>query len=118
RFTLLAALAMIAGAAHAACQVQTLVTVPLQLSGGHVVLTVAVNDTEAAFIMDTGAEHTLMSEEAVHRLGLERDGWVASTIRGLGGYQQSPDALPHSLRLGGVTLRRRTLTGDTSVTVG
>jgi hypothetical protein len=119
RFTLVAALAMIAaGSAHAACQVHALVTVPLQLSGGHVVLTVAVNDTEAAFIMDTGAERTLMSEEAVHRLGLERDGWVASTIRGLGGNQQSPDALPHWLRLGGVTLRRKTLTGDTSVTVG
>src|SRR6202035_2909582 len=29
-----------------------------------------------------------------------------------------PNALPRSLRLGNVALRRRTLTGDTSVTVG
>jgi hypothetical protein len=116
----LLALLTVAGMARAAtaCQVQPLGTVPLLLSGGHILVTVAVNDTEAAFIMDTGAERTLMSEEAVHRLGLERDGWVASTTRGIGGYQQRPNALPRSLRLGGTALRRKTLTGDTSVTVG
>jgi hypothetical protein len=43
---------------------------------------------------------------------------VASTVLGLGGYEQRPNALPRSMRLGGVTLRRKTLTGDTSVTVG
>jgi hypothetical protein len=116
--TLLALLAMIAGTACAACQVEPLATVPLQLSGGLILITVAVNDTNAVFIMDTGAERTLMSEEAVHRLGLERDGWVASTILGIGGYERRPNALPRSLRLGGMALRRRTLTGDTSVMVG
>jgi Aspartyl protease len=116
--TLLALLAMIAGTACAACQVEPLATVPLQLSGGLILITVAVNDTDAVFIMDTGAERTLMSEEAVHRLGLERDGWVASTILGIGGYERRPNALPRSLRLGGMALRRRTLTGDTSVMVG
>jgi hypothetical protein len=115
---LFAVLAMVAGTACAACTVEPLATVPLQLSGGLILITVAVNDTDAVFIMDTGAERTLMSEEAVHRLGLERDGWVASTVRGLGGYEQRPNALPRSLRLGGVSLRRKTLTGDTSAMVG
>ena len=41
-----------------------------------------------------------MGEDAVRRLNLERDGWVASAIRGLGGIEQRPDALPRSLRLG------------------
>jgi hypothetical protein len=54
----------------------------------------------------------------VKRLGVARDGWVASVIRGVGGLQQRPNALPRSLRLGDLTLRRKTLTGDTSVTVG
>jgi predicted aspartyl protease len=115
---LFALLVMIAGTAGAACRVEPLGTVPLQLSAGHILITVAVNDADAVFIMDTGAERTLMSEAAVHRLGLERDGWVASTILGIGGYEERPNALPHSLRLGGITLRRRTLTGDTSVMVG
>ena len=115
---LFALLVMIAGTAGAACRVEPLGTVPLQLSAGHILITVAVNDADAVFIMDTGAERTLMSEAAVHRLGLERDGWVASTTLGIGGYEERPNALPHSLRLGGITLRRRTLTGDTSVMVG
>ncbi|HET7884207.1 MAG TPA: retropepsin-like aspartic protease, partial [Acetobacteraceae bacterium] len=34
------------------------------------------------------------------------------------GIEERPNALPRSLRLGDVVLRRRTLTGDTSVTVG
>src|SRR5262249_21231579 len=68
-------------------------------------------------ILDTGAERTLMSEDAVRRLNLERDSWVASAIRGLGGIEERPNALPRSLRLGDAGLRRRTLLGDSSVTV-
>ena len=74
--------------------------------------------SRATFILDTGADRTLMGEDVVRRLGLERDGWVASIIQGIGGIEQRPNALPRSLRLGSVTLRRRTLSGDTSVTVG
>jgi hypothetical protein len=92
--------------------------IPIELADGHMLVTVLVNDVATTFILDTGAERTLMGDDAVRRLGLERSGWVASTILGLGGYEQRPDALPRSLRLGGVTLRRRTLIGDTSVTVG
>jgi Aspartyl protease len=111
-------LAVFAGTACAACEVEPIATVPLQLSGGLILITVAVNDTDAVFIMDTGAERTLMSEQAVHRLKLERDSWVASTILGIGGYERRPNALPRSLRLGGITLRRKTLIGDTSTMVG
>ena len=39
-------------------------------------------------------------------------------IHGIGGIQERPDALPRSLRLGTTMLRRRTLTGGTSVMVG
>ncbi len=115
---LLALPAMMAGPARADCLVEPRGTVPLRLAGGVVLITVTVNDTDAVFIMDTGAERTLMSENAVRRLELERDGWVSTTIRGLGGNQERPNALPRSLRLGGVTLRRKTLLGDTSTMVG
>jgi hypothetical protein len=104
--------------AQAACRVELMSTVPIDLVDGHILVAVQVNDVDAAFIVDTGAERTLMGDDVVRRLGLERDGWVASTVLGLGGYQQRPNALPRSLRLGDVTLRRRTVTGDTSVTVG
>ncbi len=109
---------LFAATAQAACRVEPRSVVPVEVVDGHVLVTVQVNDVAATFILDTGADRTLMGEDVVRRLGLERDGWVASIIRGIGGIEQRPNALPRSLRLGATTLRRRTLTGDTSVTVG
>jgi len=107
-----------AAAARAACRVEPQGTVPIDAVAGHILVTVQVNGVAATFILDTGADRTLMGEDAVRRLGVERDGWVASAIAGIGGVQQRPNALPRSLRLGTTTLRRHTLLGDTSVTVG
>jgi hypothetical protein len=104
--------------AQAACRVEPRGVVPVDVVDGHLMVTVAVNDIAATFILDTGADRTLMGEDVVRRLGVERDSWVASTVRGLAGIEERPNALPRSLRLGTTVLRRRTLTGDTSVTVG
>ena len=60
----------------------------------------------------------MVTEEAVHRLGLARDEWVGTTMRGVGGIESRPNADPRSLALGGVALVRRTLNHDTSLTVG
>jgi hypothetical protein len=111
-------LCLLTAAAHAACRVEPQGTAPLGLVDGHVLVTVVVNDTTSLFILDTGAERTLMGEDVVRRLGLERDSWVASVVNGIGGEEERPDALPRSLRLAGVLLRRKTLLGDNSVTVG
>ena len=107
-----------AATVQAACRVEPRSVVPVEVVDGNVLVTVQVNGVAATFILDTGADRTLMGEDEVRRLGLERDGWVASIIQGIAGIQQRPNALPRSLRLGATTLRRRTLTGDTSVTVG
>ena len=107
-----------AATAQAACRVEPRERRAGRVVDGNVLVTVQVNGVEATFILDTGADRTLMGEDVVRRLGLERDGWVASIIQGIGGIEQRPNALPRSLRLGTATLRRRTLTGDTSVTVG
>src|SRR5579883_783964 len=115
---LLALLVLLSAAAHAVCRVDPQGTVPLDIIDGHILVSVQVNDVPATFILDTGAERTLMGEDVVRRMGIERDGWVASVVRGVGGIEQRPDALPRSLKLAGVTLRRRTLLADNSVTVG
>ena len=94
--------------AQAACRVEPRGVVPLDLADGHILVTVQVNDVPATFVLDTGAERTLMGEDVVRRLGLERDGWVASAVRGIAGIEQRPNALPRSLRLGPIVLRRRT----------
>jgi hypothetical protein len=118
--TLLLALTLllIPAAARTSCQVDPRTSVPVEAVSGNILVTVAVNDVPATFILDTGAERTLMAEDAVRRLGLERDSWVASAVRGIAGIEERPNALPRSLRLGSIALRRRTLTEDTSVTVG
>jgi predicted aspartyl protease len=107
-----------AAAANAACRVDQVSAVPIKLVNGHPLVTVMVNDKPATFILDSGAERTLMGEDVVRQLDIARDTWVASTVRGVGGYEERPNALPRSMRLGDVTLRRRTVSGDTSVTVG
>jgi hypothetical protein len=109
---------LFAARAQAACRVEPRSAVPVEVVEGNILVTVQVNGVEATFILDTGADRTLMGEDVVRNLGLERDGWVASIIQGVGGIEQRPNALPRSLRLGTATLRRRKLTGDTSVTVG
>src|SRR5579859_4942608 len=82
--------------AHAACRVTPQTTVPVDLGNGNLLVSVLVNGTPTTFILDTGAERTLMGENVVRQLGLARDSWVASTVFGIGGYENRPNALPRS----------------------
>ena len=107
-----------AAAARAGCVVNDKATIPLADTAGMITLPVAVNSTIGTFILDTGAQRSLVTEEAVHHLNLARDEWVGTTMHGLGGIESRPNADPRSLTLGGVPLARRTLNHDTSFTVG
>jgi len=104
--------------ARAACSVQQRAVVALQDIHGHLLVPVSVNGTTAQFVLDTGAERSMVTPAAVQRLDLKLDQWVATRMRGIGGIVEHPNALPRSLTLGGVTLERRTVTHDTSLTVG
>jgi hypothetical protein len=116
-FLLLAGLSMPLPAA-AGCVVDSKATIPLDVTGGAITLPLEVNGIAATFILDTGAQRSLVTEEAVHHLDLARDEWVGTTMRGVGGIESRPNADPRSLTLGGVPLVRRTVTHDTSLTVG
>jgi len=102
----------------AACVVDKKASIPLDVVGGIITLPVEVNATTGTFILDTGAQRSLVTEAAIRRLGLARDAWVDTTMRGIGGIERRPNADPRSLTLGGVPLVRRTLTHDNSLTVG
>ena len=105
-------------AARAACVVDNKATVALDVVGGTITVPVAVNGTVATMILDTGAQRSIITEEAAHRLNVARDEWVGTTMRGIGGIESRPNADPRTLTLGGVPLVRRTLSHDTSLTVG
>jgi hypothetical protein len=104
--------------ARAACVADARATIPLSDTGGAITVPVEVNGITATFILDTGATRSVVTEDAVHRLGLARDEWVGTTMSGIGGIESRPNADPRSFTLGGVKLMRRTLTHDTSLTVG
>jgi hypothetical protein len=111
-------LSLRAGAAHAECTVTERVSVPIETVGGRLMLTVTLDGQPARFILDTGAVRSLVTPEAVARLRLRLDEWVDSTVMGVGGYRRHRNADPRSITLGGLALHRRTLTQDTSLTVG
>ncbi len=105
-------------AAHAACSVQRRAQVPLQDIHGHLLVPVMVNGSKARFVLDTGAERSMVSPQAVERLHLRLDKWVGTRMHGIGGIIEHPNADPRALTLGGVPLHRHTITHDTSLTVG
>ncbi len=103
--------------ARAACIVTPLAVVPLTPAGGVLVLPVMVNGIAARFLLDTGAERSVVTRAAVQRLDLALDEWVATTMRGVGGVERNRNADPRSISLGGVPLQRHTLARDSSLTV-
>ncbi|MDT5175253.1 MAG: hypothetical protein QOG37_2504 [Mycobacterium sp.] len=109
---------LLPAAANAACVVDSKATIPLQSAPAGITLPVEVNGIAATFILDTGAERSVVTGEAVQRLGLARDEWVGTTMGGVGGIDRRPNANPRSLSLGGIPLVRRTLSHDHSLTVG
>lgn len=107
-----------AAPASAKCVVAQLASVPVERSAGVPIVTVQVNDQPARFVLDTGAERTLVSPAAADRLALARDEWVATSTRGVSGYiERMRNANPRSITLGGVPLRHRSLARDSSLVV-
>jgi hypothetical protein len=103
--------------ARAGCVVAAQATVPFMPANGVLVAPVVVNGVIGRFLVDTGAERSVVTPEAVQRLGLALDEWVATTMRGVGGIERHRNANPRSMTLGGVALYRRTVTRDRSLTV-
>jgi hypothetical protein len=105
-------------AANAACELRERAEVPFTLTSGRLLVPLTVNGITANFVLDTGAERSLVTPDAVQRLGLVLDQWVGTTMHGVGGIAEHQNADTRSLMLGGVALQRHTITHDTSLTVG
>ncbi len=111
-------LMLFAAGARAACTVQERGAVTFAPVANRILVPLTINGINATFVLDTGAARSLVTPEAVRQLGLASDEWIATTMRGVGGIVEHPNADPRSLALGGVALHRHTVTHDTSLTVG
>jgi Aspartyl protease len=109
---------LFAAGARAACTVQERGAVTFAPVANRILVPLTINGIDATFVLDTGAARSLVTPEAVRLLGLASDEWIATTMRGVGGIVEHPNADPRSLAVGGVPLHRRTVTHDTSLTVG
>jgi len=114
---LLAALLAPSGA-NAACDIARQAQVPVRLVAGVPVVDVQVNDATLPFVLDTGAQRSLVTEATVQRAALRLDDWAETTVKGISGYERHRNADPASLALGGIALRRRTVAADSTLTVG
>ena len=104
--------------AQAACEMAVAATVPLMRAGTAILVPVTVNGITADFLLDTGAERTVVGLQAATRLHIARDEWVSTDIQGAGGRDRRRLGRPASLTLGGVALRRHTVAADNSVVIG
>jgi hypothetical protein len=110
--------ASLAAPARPQCAVTRLAAVAVDRSAGVPIVTVEVNDQPARFVLDTGAERTMISPAAADRLALARDEWVATSTRGVSGFiERMRNANPRSITLGGLPLRHRSLARDSSLVV-
>ena len=104
--------------ANAACVLAEKTTVGLTMAGGALAVPVEINGIRTSFILDTGAQRSVVSDTAIQRLALARDQWVGTTMSGIGGIDRRPNADPGSFTIGGIPLVRRTLNHDNSLSVG
>jgi predicted aspartyl protease len=107
-FCILVTIAGGATHAHGACRIEPRAEVPVWFAQSHPLVELTVNGRPATFLLDTGAERTVFADTAVRELGLARDPWVSSSVRGVGGViEMTANAVPRSFAIGGLALRRR-----------
>ena len=114
----LCVIATCAGGAARACKIRSITMVPVLLRAGHALLAMRIDHRQAWFILDTGAERSLLTPGAVRRLKLKLDPWVGTTSVGIGGSERHANALVPRLTLGGMKLRQTFRLPEISFSVG
>lgn len=105
------------GFAALACPAPPLTSVPLTVERGTLSVPVTSNGQPARLVLDTGAQRSVLAKAAMERLGVTLDGWVATTMSGVGGVERHRNAVPSAMTLDGVALARNTRGRDLSLAV-
>ena len=88
------------------CRLQTLADVPVTLAHGSVEVPGAINRSPAEFVVDTGAERTVLSKTAVKSYLLAHSERSITQLTGLGGMVSDADVYA-DLQLGDVHFQQR-----------
>ena len=83
-----------------ACRVERAAVLPVRLDHGILLVPGALNGQPVQLVVDTGAEGSLVSSEAVARFGLERDTTRRTTINSVGGQITMANAWVRSFIVG------------------
>ncbi len=105
-----------ASGAGAQCRTERQTEVAVTRMGNVPLAMVRVNEATATFLVDTGAERTILSKVAAKQLGIEAHYEYARPMHSLGGGLVSGDARLHTLGLGTAALANfRVLVGSISL---
>jgi predicted aspartyl protease len=84
------------------CDLVAVATIPLQVQNRLLLVPAGIDGKWVRLLVDTGAERTVLSADAVARLGLQRDEKTITRSTGVGGTFTAHDAIIPGLVLGGV----------------
>jgi predicted aspartyl protease len=84
------------------CDVVVVAKMPLEVRNRLLVVPAGIGGKWVTLLVDTGAERTVLSSDAVARLGLTRDEKIVTRSTGMGGVVTANDAIVPGLVLGGV----------------
>lgn len=96
----------VASSATGACRFSTAADLRLPPVPGPLVVLASIDGGPVRLVLDSGAERSVLSGDAVARLGLKLDAWTATSVRGIGGLTRHRDAQVGELLLGTIGLSR------------
>ena len=70
-----------------ACKLSVLASVPFHVADGHLIVDAELNGQPSKLIFDTGAHTSVLTNDAVQRLGLRTESEHVGTVNGIGGMQ-------------------------------
>jgi len=97
------------GPSAAECVPKPLAQLPVAFHNDVPTVTVTIDGQPVAMVLDLGADRTVIAEDTVDRLRLDRDPSELPTITGVGGSETRWAAVARHLTLGGITLEHKRL---------
>ena len=101
-FALLFALVGCAPAAVTSCDVVRIAETPIEIRNNLLVTRIGINGQWVTLLVDTGAQRSLLTEDAARRLNVGRDATMVRSSGGVGGSSRSADAVIDGMVIGGV----------------